>query len=91
MRIITRGKKQTNKKKTITIKKDRGVSSAQNTTKTVGLLDTRNVYLDACSLGFFITNTTFIAKLLLLLVITIITVRAGFCLFLSCVMTVFCC
>lgn len=87
MRIITKKKK----KKTITIKKDRGVSSAQNTTKTVGLLDTRNVYVDGCSLGFFITNTTFIAKQLLLLVITIITVRAGFCLFLSCVMIVFCC
>lgn len=87
MCVITRKKNP----KIITIEKDRGVSSTQNTTKTVGLLDTRNVYLDGCSLGFFITNTTFITKQLLLLVITIITIQAGFCLFLSCVMIVLCC
>lgn len=61
-------------KKTVTTEKDRGLSSTQNITKTLGLLDAGNVYLDGCSLGFFITDTIFITKQLVLLVITIITI-----------------
>lgn len=83
--------KRKKNKKTITIEKNRGVSSARNITTTVGLLDAGNVYLDGCSLSFFITNTIFITKQLLILVITIISIRAGFCPSLSCVMIVFCC
>lgn len=83
--------KRKGKKKTIMIEKDRRISRAQNITKAVGLLDAGNVYLDGCSISFFITNTIFITKQLLLLVITIIIIRAGFYPFLSRVMIVFCC
>lgn len=62
------------RKKTPQRLKGPAVSSTKTITKTVGLLGTGNVYLDGCSSNFFITNTIFITKPLLVLVGTIITI-----------------